>query len=303
MLGGDYSTKLSPWLALGCLSPRWLYHELKRYEAKRVANKSTYWIAFELLWRDFYHFFALKHGTRIFFEFGITGKAMTWNPDVEVRIHPVLASTGQPGAELHPQPHVAAVQVFERWKAGQTGLPLVDANMRELAATGFMSNRGRQNVASYLVLDLGVDWRLGAAWFEHQLLDHDVASNWGNWVAAAGLTGGRVNKFNILKQSKDYDPAGDYVRTWLPELANVPTTYVHEPAAMPKAVQTAVGVVIGRDYPAPVPARQMVRNFGTRGSSPDGPMGGGRRQARGKGRGGRGPRKPCLLYTSPSPRD
>lgn len=68
-------------------------------------------------------------------------------------------------------------------------MPLVDANMRELSATGFMSNRGRQNVASYLILDLGVDWRRGADWFEHQLIDHDVTSNWGNWVAAAGLTG------------------------------------------------------------------------------------------------------------------
>ena len=70
-------------------------------------------------------------------------------------------------------------------------MPLVDANMRELSCTGFMSNRGRQNVASYLILDLGVDWRRGADWFEHQLVDHDVSSNWGNWVAAAGLTGAR----------------------------------------------------------------------------------------------------------------
>lgn len=73
-------------------------------------------------------------------------------------------------------------------------MPLVDANMRELAATGFMSNRGRQNVASYLVLELGVDWRRGADWFEHLLLDHDVTSNWGNWVAAAGLTGARCRQ-------------------------------------------------------------------------------------------------------------
>ena len=207
-----------------------------------------------------------------------------------------LSAGRQPAAALHPRPHGAAVQVFERWKAGQTGLPLVDANMRELAATGFMSNRGRQNVASYLVLDLGVDWRLGAAWFEHQLLDHDVASNWGNWVAAAGLTGGRARRFNIVKQSKEYDPAGEYVRTWLPELANVPAAYVHEPAAMPEAVQTAVGVVIGRDYPAPVPARQMVGSCGARGNGPDKPMGGERRQARRPGRGGRGPRKPVAMY-------
>ena len=81
---------------------------------------------------------------------------------------------------------VAAVQLLAIWKEGRTGMPLVDANMRELAATGFMSNRGRQNAASYLVLDLGVDWRLGASWFEFHLIDHDVTSNFGNWVSAAG---------------------------------------------------------------------------------------------------------------------
>lgn len=106
-------------------------------------------------------------------------------------------------------------------------MPLVDANMRELAATGWMSNRGRQNVASYLILDLGIDWRRGADHFESLLLDYDTASNWGNWVAAAGLTGGRVNKFNITKQSHDYDANGDYLRAWLPELARVPTECVH----------------------------------------------------------------------------
>jgi deoxyribodipyrimidine photo-lyase len=117
-------------------------------------------------------------------------------------------------------------EALTRWKQGNTGMPLVDANMRELAATGWMSNRGRQNVASYLILDLGIDWRRGADHFESLLLDYDTASNWGNWVAAAGLTGGRVNKFNITKQSRDYDASGDYLRAWLPELAQVPTEYV-----------------------------------------------------------------------------
>merc|ERR1719440_1211182 len=86
--------------------------------------------------------------------------------------------------------------------------------MKELAATGFMSNRGRQNVASYLIFDLGVDWRYGAAHFEELLLDYDPCSNWGNWVAAAGLTGQRVNRFNTKKQLSDYDPNREYVRHW-----------------------------------------------------------------------------------------
>jgi deoxyribodipyrimidine photo-lyase len=172
MLGADYSTKFAPWMAAGCLTPRTIYHETKLYEAQRVANKSTYWITFELLCRDFFRFYAMKHGSRIFHAGGPAGLRLPWSSDPEL---------------------------WERWASGRTGMPLVDANMRELQQTGWMSNRGRQNVASYLALDLGVDWRRGADLFEHLLLDYDPASNWGNWVAAAGLTGGRVNHFNIVK--------------------------------------------------------------------------------------------------------
>jgi len=228
MLGGDYSTKFSSWLSLGCLSPRTVYAECKRYEAERTANKSTYWAVFELIWRDFYRFFCMKHGNRVFLSGGAKGGAVSWKNNPEMA---------------------------ERWKAGQTGIPLVDANMRELAATGFMSNRGRQNVASYLVLDLELDWRIGADWFESLLVDHDVTSNYGNWNAAAGLTGGRVNKFNISKQSRDYDSRGDYIRTWIPELRDVPTQFLFEPWTMPPNTQKSCGCTIGEDYPAPARAQ------------------------------------------------
>ena len=147
-------------------------------------------------------FYAVRHGSRIFQSGGPTGARVSWRDDPEL---------------------------WQRWATGTTGMPLVDANMRELAATGWMSNRGRQNVASYLALDLGVDWRRGADLFEHLLLDYDVASNWGNWVAAAGMTGGRINHFNITKQSKDYDPQGEYIRHWISELTNVPTARIHAP--------------------------------------------------------------------------
>lgn len=189
-------------------------------------------------------------------------------------------------------------------------MPLVDANMRELAATGWMSNRGRQNVASYLILDLGIDWRRGADHFESLLLDYDTASNWGNWVAAAGLTGGRLNKFNITKQSRDYDANGDYLRAWLPELAQVPTEYVpfislaldgywhdigissgctvhryiHFPSNMPAAVQQQAGCVIGRDYPAPI---KTAGGHSGRGGGAGGGRGGGGRSKGGPRQGGR----------------
>merc|ERR1711976_807054 len=94
--------------------------------------------------------------------------------------------------------------------------------MRELRQTGFMSNHGRQNVASFLALDLNQDWRVGAEYFESLLVDYDVSSNWGNWMAAAGLRGvGRVHKLNTVKQSNDYDQSGHYVRTWIPELSKI----------------------------------------------------------------------------------
>ena len=156
--------------------------------------------------------------------------------------------------------------------------------MREMAATGFMSNRGRQNVASYLALDLNHDWRAGADHFESQLVDYDVCSNWGNWVSAAGLTGGRLNKFNISKQSRDYDAAGDYLRTWLPELKNVPARWVHEPWRMPPAEQEACGCVIGRDYPEPLKGAAGGAGWQQQGQGP-------RRAGGQKGQKGSGARK------------
>merc|ERR1719375_2633630 len=188
MVGEGYSSKLSPWLALGCISPRRVWMEAQRYEKERTKNKSTYWLIFELTWRDFFVYMGLTQGDKIFVPGGVSGDKTPWKGSMEA---------------------------LEKWKEGRTGDKLVDANMRELKATGFMSNRGRQNVASYLIFDLGVDWRYGAAHFEELLLDYDPCSNWGNWVAAAGLTGQRVNKFNTRKQLSDYDPNRDYVRHWL----------------------------------------------------------------------------------------
>lgn len=104
-------------------------------------------------------------------------------------------------------------------------------------------------MASFLVLDLGVDWRLGAAFFETHLVDYTAPANWGNWHAAAGLSGGRVNHFNIVKQSRDYDHNGDYIKLWCPELAKVPPPHCFEPHKLDDAEQTRFGCEIGRDYP------------------------------------------------------
>ncbi|ESA36515.1 dash family [Leptolyngbya sp. Heron Island J] len=143
---------------------------------------------------------------------------------------------------------------FQLWQAGKTGFPLVDANMRELAATGFMSNRGRQNVASFLTKNLGINWQMGAEWFESQLIDCDACSNWGNWNYAAGVGNDArgFRYFNILKQSSMYDPTGDYIRHWLPELMQIPEDKVHQPEKLTMEEQKRYQCQLGIDYPRPV---------------------------------------------------
>ena len=126
--------------------------------------------------------------------------------------------------------------------------------MRELAATGFMSNRGRQNVASFLTKNLGIDWRMGAEWFESQLIDYDVCSNWGNWNYTAGVGNDArgFRYFNIPKQSKTYDPDGDYIRHWLPELEVVPGDKVHQSEKLTVEDQKRYRCRLGVDYPRPI---------------------------------------------------
>ena len=200
---------------------------MKRYEEKHGANESTYWIFFEMMWRDFFRFMAKKHENKIFLKGGLNDEAdPNWQEDRGL---------------------------LQRWIDGQTGVPFVDANMREIARTGYMSNRGRQNVASFLVHDLELNWQMGAEYFESVLIDYDVASNWGNWQYVAGVgTDPRKNRyFNLLAQANRYDPNGEYVRQWVPELGEVSDEYIHQPDQLPYEEQVARGVVIGKDYPEP----------------------------------------------------
>ena len=143
---------------------------------------------------------------------------------------------------------------FDLWREGKTGFPLVDANMREITATGFMSNRGRQNVASFLTKNLGINWQMGAEWFESLLIDYDVCSNWANWNYTAGVGNDArgFRFFNITKQAKDYDLQGEYVKHWLPELTNLPASKVHEPWKLLPVEQQRFDVRLGVDYPNPI---------------------------------------------------
>ena len=187
--GLDFSTKLSPWLAIGALSARSVLATLQKVEAARGVTEGGHWIWFELMWRDYFRLLHLKYGAQLYRERGLAS-----NP---------AAAQPNDGALL-------------RWREGRTGEPLVDAGMRELAATGYLSNRMRQIVASYLIHELRGDWRAGAAWFEAQLIDYDVYSNQGNWLYIAGRgtdpRGGR--QFNPLKQAREHDPRGKYQQLW-----------------------------------------------------------------------------------------
>ena len=187
--GFSNSTKFSVWLAGGTISAKQLYNEVEKYEHQNGANESSYWIKFELLWREYFKWHALQAGAKLFLFKGQKQNAplTTFNS-----------------------------QRFTAWCNGCTPFPLVNAIMHELNTTGFISNRSRQIAASCLVNELALDWRYGAAYFEQQLIDYDVAANWGNWQYIAGVgvdpRGGR--HFHINKQTALYDPLSRYIRKW-----------------------------------------------------------------------------------------
>jgi deoxyribodipyrimidine photo-lyase len=189
LIGMDYSSKFSPWLALGCCSARLVTKKLIEYEHQYGANDGTYWLWFELLWRDYFRFLHFKYGARLYSSKGLTTEPK--HPFIQIKL--------------------------QQWASGNTGQRLIDAGMRELEATGYLSNRMRQIVASYWIYDMQGDWQAGAAWFESQLIDYDVYCNQGNRLYIAGKgtdpRGGRP--MNLSKQTQDHDPVGKYQKIWL----------------------------------------------------------------------------------------
>ena len=184
-----HSTKFSAWLANGSLSVNTILNRLRRYERDIIGNDSTYWIWFELLWREYFYWYAVTHQQKLFWFKGIAQHA--------------------PSTQLDEN-------LLEDWKNGTTQYPIVNACMNQLNATGYMSNRGRQLVASCFIHELGLDWRYGAAYFEQHLVDYDVGSNWGNWqyLAGVGADPRGCRQFNLDKQTQQYDPNGEFIREW-----------------------------------------------------------------------------------------
>jgi deoxyribodipyrimidine photo-lyase len=222
-LGHPRASGLSAYLHFGCISARELESHLPDGEDAEAARR-------QLCWRDFY-------------------------------AHVLLHHPGNARAEHQPQLRGRiewnrSLPLFDAWREGRTGYPLVDAAMRELLQTGHMHNRARLVVGSFLVKDIGVDWRWGERWFMRMLLDGDEASNNGNWqwIASVGVDPQPPSRrmFNPTLQQLKFDPAGVYVRRYVPELRSVPDAYLTEPWTMPAELQRSVGCIIGVDYPAPV---------------------------------------------------
>ncbi|MFL2634039.1 MAG: DASH family cryptochrome [Candidatus Marisimplicoccus sp.] len=190
LIGEDYSSKFSPWLANGSVSVKYIYKLLKEYETEVEKNDSTYWLYFELIWRDFFKYVSMQHKDKFFNKDGIYGEDKEWSDDKDILLN---------------------------WINGKTDEPFVNANMIELSETGFMSNRGRQNVSNYLTKELKIDWRIGAEYFESMLIDYDVHSNYGNWLYNAGIGNDSMpfRKFNPKLQSDRYDPDKLYEKIWL----------------------------------------------------------------------------------------
>lgn len=189
LIGTDYSSKFSPWLANGSISARTIYWDVKKFEEREIKNQSTYWLVFELIWRDYFKYISIKHGNNIFKIGGILNKNYSWSSNKKM---------------------------IQNWINGETKDNFVNANMIELKNTGWMSNRGRQNVASYFAKELKLDWRIGAAYFESILLDYDVHSNYGNWMYVSGVGNDpRDRKFNTQLQAERYDPSHTYRKLWL----------------------------------------------------------------------------------------
>lgn len=229
LVGADFSTKLSGYLALGSITARQVHEELVKLEdgkepeykeAKgydKGENEGTKAVRFELLWRDYMRLCSMKFGPKLFrlagFRQAKDHDNKTWK----------TIDKDKASADQDPSPEDAKL-ILNRFLEGRTGMGLIDASQRELYHTGYTSNRARQNVASFLSKHLYFDWRYGAEWYEMLLVDYDVSSNWSNWQYVAGVGNdprGDARIFNPVKQAFDYDKSGTYVRTWIPELKDL----------------------------------------------------------------------------------
>lgn len=226
LLGTDFSTKLSAYLAFGCITARQIHEKMLAYEdgtneAYATAegygqgeNEGSKGVRFELLWRDYMRLCHKKFKARLFYRAGFRN-------DYSHKWKSPKPSEARQDQEESPD---EIEKTLQRVLRGTTGMGLIDATQRELIHTGYTSNRARQNTASFLAKHLNIDWRYGAEWYEMLLVDYDVSSNWANWQYVAGIGNdprGEARIFNPVKQAFDYDKGGAYVRCWVPEVRKI----------------------------------------------------------------------------------
>ncbi len=214
-------------LSAGTVSIRQCVRAAVQQGALRGCGGAEHWLS-ELIWREFYKMVLFHFPHTVGQAFQQRYSHLTWS---------------------NPDEHIQA------WMQGQTGYPIVDAAVRQLQTTGLMHNRLRMITAMFLTKDLDTDWRIGERCFMRRLMDYDQASNVGGWQWSAGTGTDAAPYFRIMNpilQAQRYDSQGDFVRSMLPELARVPTQFIHEPWIMPISLQRECGCVIGRDYPAPI---------------------------------------------------
>ncbi|KAK4189786.1 DNA photolyase, FAD-binding/Cryptochrome [Podospora australis] len=235
LFGPEFSTKLSAYLAQGCITARQVHHALLAFEDGtnprfegiegygKGENEGTKAVRFELLWRDYMRLCHQKFGDKFF---RLEGLRTDYNEEAgeTPKMKHWKVPTGKEARDGQNPPPQKIAEFLERFNAGTTGMGLIDASQRELMHTGYTSNRARQNVASFLAKHLDIDWRYGAEWYEMLLVDYDVSSNWANWQYVSGVGNdprGDIRIFNPIKQAFDYDKEGKYVRSWLPELSKL----------------------------------------------------------------------------------
>ncbi len=227
----DGTSKLSPFLHVGAISVRQVWHQTRKRMAsdrRPGAVRSSEAFLRQIVWREFAHYFLFHFPEMVSKPFRKEFMEFRWKKDA---------------------------QWLRAWQKGMTGYPVVDAGMRQLWATGWMHNRVRMIVASFWVKDLLQDWKAGAAWFMDTLVDADLANNtfgW-QWVAGCGADAAPYFRiFNPVLQGEKFDPDGDYIRRWIPELSKVPSRFIHSPWRASSEILTKAGVRLGKDYPAPV---------------------------------------------------
>ena len=225
-VGERGTSGLSAYLRFGMCTPSQIGRAIGADRSALADGRSAFWR--QIAWRDFYHHLMARRPEILRVAQRASLRGIEWENDA---------------------------QLLRAWKQGETGVPMVDAGMRQLAATGWMHNRARMVVASYLIKDLLIDWRRGETHFMRTLLDGDPANNNGGWQWTAGTGADAAPYFRVFNpslQGTRFDPAGDYVRQWVPEIRDVPTKRLHEPWTMSAEEERTAGCRIGRDYPAPV---------------------------------------------------